>query len=159
MTLSRIALAVTLFLCATAASASEFKLGDLSVAGPWTRATPGGATVAGGYLTITNKGTEADRLTGGTLTGADKVEIHEMKMDGDKMQMRRVDGGLEIKPGETVALTPGSYHLMFFGLKAPIATGADIKGTLAFEKAGNLDVDYKVEPIGAKEPSHHGGAH
>ena len=60
---------------------------------PWTRATPDGATVGVGYLTISNNGKEADGLIGGTFEGADKIEIHEMKMDGDKMIMRQLKDG------------------------------------------------------------------
>jgi hypothetical protein len=71
-------------------------------------ATPEGETVGAGYMKITNNGKEADRLTGGTFESADKVEVHEMKMEGDKMTMRQLADGLEIKPGETVELNPGS---------------------------------------------------
>jgi copper(I)-binding protein len=139
-------------LCGTA-WAHQFKIGDLVIGHPWTRATPGGASVGAGYLKITNNGKEADRLTGGTLDGADTVEIHEMKMEGDTMIMRQAEQGVEIKPGETIEFKPGSYHLMFIGLKKPIAQGPNIKGTLNFEKAGSVAVEYKVEGLGAQEPT------
>jgi copper(I)-binding protein len=134
-------------------SAHEFKQGDLVIAHPWTRATPGGATVGVGYVSITNNGKEADRLTGGTFDGADHIEIHEMKMAGDTMKMRQLADGVEIGPGATVKFAPGSYHLMFVGLTKPIAQGANIKGSLTFAKAGSVAVEYKVESIGAMESS------
>jgi copper(I)-binding protein len=137
------------------ASAREFKAGDLVIGHPWTRATPEGASVGVAYLKITNNGKTADRFTGGTFDGAERVEIHEMKMTGEKMTMRRLPDGVTIQPGETVELAPESYHLMLRGLTKPIAQGPNIKGTLTFEKAGSVDVDYKVEAPGASMSADH----
>ena len=141
-TLAAIALAVP-------ALAHGFKAGDLDIGHPWSRATPNGAKVGGGYLTIKNNGTASDRLIGASLTTADHGEIHEMKMDNGVMQMRPLEKGIEIKPGETVTFAPGGYHLMFMGLKEPMKEGALVKGQLKFEKAGTVDVEFKVEAIGA----------
>ena len=57
------------------------------------------------------------------------------------MKMRPVEGGLEIKPGETVTLKPGSLHVMFMDLKHPLETGSMVEATLQFEKAGTVEVD------------------
>ena len=133
------------------------KLGSLTITAPWTRATPRGAQVAGGYVRITNTGTQADRLTGGAFDLSARVEVHEMAMDGSIMRMRQLSGGLEIKPGETVELKPGGLHLMFMDLKSPVATGKPVKGRLTFEKAGSIDVDFVVAPIGAASPAASGG--
>ncbi|MBX9711708.1 MAG: copper chaperone PCu(A)C [Xanthobacteraceae bacterium] len=138
---------------ATPAFAHGYKIGDLSIGHPWARATPGGAKIGGGYLTITNNGSAPDRLTGGALSAADHVELHEMKMDGGVMQMRPIEGGVEIKPGETVKFEPSGNHLMFMGLKEPLKQGDMVKGQLTFEKAGTVDVEYKVDAIGASGPS------
>lgn len=123
--------------------------GELVVTNPWTRATPNGATVGAGYFTITNKSARNDRLTGGTFEGADHVEIHEIKMNGSVMTMRHLKSGLEIKAGKSVTFSPGSYHLMFIGLNKLLEKDSSAKGVLTFEKAGNIDVEYKVEAIGA----------
>jgi uncharacterized protein YcnI len=138
-------------------SAKTFKSGGITVEAPWSRATPGGAQVAGGYLKITNGGKEADRLTGGSFPNAARFEIHEMKTEGGVMTMRPVAGGLEIKPGETVEFKPGGYHLMFMGLKGSLKEGQTVKGTLVFEKAGTLAVEYRVGPIGGGAPAAGGG--
>ncbi|HTS42567.1 MAG TPA: copper chaperone PCu(A)C [Xanthobacteraceae bacterium] len=148
-------LAAVLAFAASTASANNYKVGSLEIENPWTRATPKGAPVASGYLKITNKGTAADRLISGTVTAADHVEIHEMAMMSGMMKMRPVAGGLEIKPGETVELKPGSYHLMFMRLKHPLEKGQRVKGTLTFEKAGPVDVEFVVNAIGAKAPGEH----
>src|SRR5262245_8568254 len=99
-------------LIAADAHAQDYKAGPLVIAHPWTRATPKSATVAGGYLTITNTGSAPDRLTGGSAEVARKFEIHEMSMDGGVMKMRELKNGVEIPPGATVELKPGSYHIM-----------------------------------------------
>jgi periplasmic copper chaperone A len=127
-----------------------YKLGQLVLEAPWARATPEGAQVAGGYLKITNAGKEADRLIGGSLPLAASVEVHQMSMSDGVMQMGKMEQGLEIKPGQTVELKPGSYHLMFMGLREGLKQGQTIKGTLQFEKAGSIEVAFHVAPIGAK---------
>jgi hypothetical protein len=132
-----------------------YKVGDLTVASPWTRATPGGAKIAGGYLKITNGGKSADRLVSVTSAGADRVEIHEMSMTDGVMRMRPLADGLTIKPGETVEFKPGGFHLMFLDIKRPLKQGDALKATLKFEKAGTLDVSLNVNAMGATgEPAH-----
>ncbi len=139
----------------TVAAAQTVKAGPLTLAQPWSRATPGGAKVGGGYLTITNAGPTPDRLVGGSFPFAAKVEVHEMRMDGDVMRMKPVEGGLEIGPGATVELKPGGFHLMFMDLKEPLKEGQTIKGTLVFEKAGSVAVEYAVRGMGGAASSEH----
>ena len=111
--------------------------------------TPKNAPVAGGYLKITNTGATPDRFVGGSTEVAKRFEIHEMKMDGGVMKMRELKDGLEIPPGATVELKPGSYHIMMLSLSRPLAKGERIKGSLVFEKAGKADVEFAVEALGA----------
>jgi hypothetical protein len=138
---------------AGAAQADDVMAGSLKISAPWARATPKGAAVGGGYMTITNTGTAPDRLIGGSTDVAGKFSIHEMKMDNGVMKMRPVEGGLEIKPGETVKLDPGGYHIMLMGMKQQLKEGEHFKATLDFEKAGKVNVDFAVAGIGAM----HGG--
>src|SRR5262245_28121050 len=118
------------------ALAHDYNVGSLNIGHPWARATPKGAAVAGGYLKITNKGKEADRLIGGSAEFAGRFEIHEMSDEGGVMKMRHLPKGIEIKPGETVELKPGSIHVMFMDLKTPLVKDQKPrpKGTLVFEK-------------------------
>ncbi|KTT92292.1 hypothetical protein NS44R_14720, partial [Mammaliicoccus sciuri] len=115
------------------AAAEDVKAGDLVITQAWTRATPNGAKIGGGYLTIENKGTTPDRLVSGTADVAGKVEVHEMSMDNGVMKMRALDKGLAIEPGKTVKLAPGGYHLMMFDLKNPLKQGDKVPVTLEFE--------------------------
>jgi copper(I)-binding protein len=144
-----IVLAAILALAANAAAAHDYKVGPLEIKHPWARATPKGAAVGGGYMTIVNNGTTADRLISFSSPAAGRFEIHEMRMNNGVMQMRPVSNGLEIKPGATLEFKPGSYHLMFMQLTAPFVQGHNVKATLVFEKAGTLEVEYTVEAIGA----------
>ncbi|TAJ82328.1 copper chaperone PCu(A)C [Reyranella sp.] len=153
MTIRRWLLAAAIATFALPAFAHDYKVGSLEIGNPWTRATPPSAQSGGGFLTITNKGTAPDRLVAVRSTASNKAEIHEMRMDGNVMRMRELEKGLEIPPGATVELKPGSYHLMFMELKAPFAKDAKIPATLVFEKAGSVDVELSVAAMGAASPA------
>src|ERR1700743_2748514 len=146
-----------LFASATAAPAraQEVKASVLVITQAWARATPSGAKIGGGYLTIENKGSTPDRLIGGSADVAGKVEVHEMAMKNGVMTMRPLDNGLTIDPGKTVKLAPGGYHLMMFDLKSPLKQGDTVPVTLKFEKAGEVKVSLAVQGVGAQGP---GGA-
>jgi len=150
---TRILFACVLSLAAGVAAAQEFKAGQLEIDQPWSRATPKGAKVAAGYLTIKNTGTDPDRLVSVTSAAASKSEIHEMSMEKGVMKMRPVPGGIEIKPGETVELKPNSFHIMMMGLKQPIVRGKPFKASLTFEKAGSVEVEFAVVAPGAPPPA------
>jgi periplasmic copper chaperone A len=145
------------FLCAglfglavTTAHARDYKAGSLDIADPWSRATPKGSSVAAGYMKIKNTGSAPDRLISGSSDVASKFEVHEMTMENGVAKMRPVKGGLEIKPGDTVELKPGSFHVMFVDLKKPLTAGDHIKATLVFEKVGSVNVEYDVLAMGAE---------
>lgn len=126
------------------AQAHEVKVGDLIIGHPWARQSPMGADVAAGFMTIANTGKEEDRLVNATALNVPTVQLHEMKMEGDVMKMAEIPGGIVIPPGATVELKPMSLHIMFMNLKAPIKEGEVITGTLTFEKAGAVNVEYEV---------------
>ena len=154
MTFKSIVLAVCLACAAGGAGAADYTQGPITVGNPWARATPKSAPVAGGYLTITNKGTVPDRLIGGSVAFAGRFEVHEMTTEQGVMRMRPVGtGGLEIKPGETVQLKPGGLHVMFLDLKKPLQVGERPKASLVFEKAGTVEVEFAVEPMGGPPPA------
>ena len=155
------AFACAAFLAALFASplrAEEVKAGDLVITQAWSRATPGGAKIAGGYLTIENKGAASDRLVSGAAEISGKVEVHEMSMKNGVMTMRSLDKGLAIEPGKTVSLAPGGYHLMLMDLKGPLKQGDKVPVTLEFEKAGKVKLSLDVQAVGAQAPGGHSGA-
>ena len=148
--------AVALALAASAAAAAEYKVGGLQIREPWARATPKGAEVAAGYMTIVNAGTQADRLIGGSTVVAGRFEIHEMAIKEGVMQMRPVASGLEIRPGMTVELKPGGLHAMWLDLRRPLAAGERVRGSLVFERAGKVEIEYQIQPIGGAPQGHSG---
>ena len=119
--------------------------GDLELTAGVTRAMLPGQPVGGGFVTITNKGGEEDRLVSATSPEAGEVQMHEMAMEGDVMKMRQLNDGIVIPAGETVELKPGGLHLMFYKVSEPFKEGATVNVTLTFEKAGAVDL---VLPIG-----------
>lgn len=142
-------LLMLLFALAQPLYAHGFKAGSIKIEHPWSRATPEGAKVAAGYVTFKNEGTEADRLVSATADIAGKVEIHEMAVNAEGvMTMRPVTGGVEIPAGETVELKPGSFHIMFMDLRGRPLEGETFNGSLTFEKAGSVDVEFAVEAMG-----------
>jgi periplasmic copper chaperone A len=152
MTSSLVAAALMAFV-ATSARAEDVKAGDLVITQAWTRATPGGAKIGGGFLTIENKGSTPDKLVGVSADAAGKVEVHEMATEGGVMKMRPVEGGIAIEPGKTVKLAPGGLHLMMMDLKSPLKQGDKLPVTLQFEKAGKVAVTLDVQGVGAPGPS------
>jgi copper(I)-binding protein len=132
--------------------AEDAKAGDLVISQAWSRATPNGAKIGAGYLTIENKGTTADKLVGVSGDVSPRIEVHEMSMNNGVMKMRPVDGGLTIDPGKTVKLGPGGFHLMIMDLKNPLKQGDKLPLTLQFEKAGKVAVTLDVQGVGAQGP-------
>jgi len=126
---------------------AQTKVGNLQIIKPSARATAPGQSISSAYLTIENKGTTADRLVSVSFSRAKEVQLHEMKMDGDKMMMRQMTG-IEIPANGTVELKPGGYHLMLMGLDSPIKDGEQLKMTLQFEKAGKVDVVFPSQARG-----------
>jgi copper(I)-binding protein len=137
------------------AARQEFALGDLLVTGAFTRAMLPNAPVGGGYMTITNRGSEPDRLIGARTEVTDKVELHDMKVVQGVMEMTPLPDGLEIPAGHTVALAPGGLHMMFIGPRAPFREGECLAVVLQFSRAGELPVMLSVAPVGATAPPDH----
>ena len=143
---------LALGLASLAAQAHDYKLGSLSIGHPWARPTGAGQATGGAYMKIANAGGD-DKLLSVSSDAAKSVELHEMKMEGDVMKMRQVDG-IVLKAGQTVELKPGGYHVMLVGLKAPLKVGDKIPAKLKFEKAGEVDVTLNVDALGADAPEH-----
>lgn len=141
-----------LALMGSAPALAEQDSGSIVITRAWSRATPKGAKVAAGYVTIENHGSRPDRLLAASSAAAAKVEIHQMTTQDGVMMMRPVDGGLLIPPDQTVTLAPGGDHIMFIGLTAPFEEGQRIPVSLNFERSGKIDVTFEVGPVGATSP-------
>jgi copper(I)-binding protein len=132
----------------------SYMAGNIMIEQVWSPATPNGAATGAAYLTVMNHGSAPDTLTGGSSPVAGKIEVHQMSSANGVMSMRLAAGGIEIPAGATVTLGPqANYHLMLTGLKAPLVRGAHVPATLNFAKAGPVQVELAVAPIGARAPA------
>jgi len=131
------------------AMAADYKLGALTVAQPTARPSMGSGRASVAYFVVTNDGAAPDRLMKAESPVAASVELHTHLRDGDVMRMRPV-AAIDLPPGRTVALEPGSFHVMLIGVKQPLKAGDKFPMTLTFEKAGKLDIEVPVEAPGAK---------
>ncbi len=131
-----------------ASSAHSYTVGSLDIGHPWSRETPAGIKVGGGYLTVKNSAKNSDRLLAVTSDIAKRIEIHEMAIQDGIMKMRKLENGLDIPAQGEVTLKPGSYHLMLLDLSQPLKEGESFKATLQFEKAGSVEVSFKIEAMG-----------
>ena len=125
-------------LLSLAASAS---LAQVKVDQAWARPTVPGQQGGGGFLSITSP--TGDRLIGGSTPLAERFELHTMAMKGNVMEMRQLDA-IDLPAGKTVEFKPGGLHVMFIGLKQPLAIGSKVPVTLKFEKAGEVKVEFDV---------------
>lgn len=126
---------------------------NISVTEVWARATMPGQKVSGAYMTLQ---ADADaKLVGASSTAVPRVEIHEMKMDGDIMRMREVTA-IALPKGKAVLLEPGGYHIMLMNLPKPIAAGDLIPLTLTIESGGKRQtVEVKAEARAPNQPMQH----
>jgi hypothetical protein len=126
--------------------------GSIELSGGFARAMLPGQKVGGGYITIANTGDRPDRLLSVSSPMAGGGSVHEMTMKGDVMTMRELKEGIEIPAGGTIALAPGSTHLMFTEVAEPFAQGGVVPVTLTFERAGTVELSLPIAAPGAKAP-------
>ena len=150
--------AAMLFACvfgSSAVSAHDYALKSLRIDHPFARATPPGAKVGGVFVTVENTGTQSDRLLSVSTPMAGVAELHQMSVDAGVMRMRGV-AALEVRPGETLQLKPGGYHVMLSELRQPLKVGDRFPMTLKFQNAGAVEVSVWVEAMGAGSSAAHG---
>ena len=131
-----------LWVCAAFTAHAQVEVSDA-----WVRATGQGQKATGVFMNLTAK--KATRLVGvkADLTGS--AEVHEMKMEKDVMKMQAVKS-LDLPAGQTVALKPGSYHVMLMDLKAPVAEDSQVVLTLLFEDAAGVKTQKEVKAVAKK---------
>lgn len=137
-------LALAFALLASPLAAHEYKIADLVIDHPFAASSAKGVKAGAGYMEITNTGDTVDRLV---MVKADfpMVQIHASVEEDGVARMIHLDNGVELLPGETVALAPGGLHVMFMGLTDPLVAGEKVEATLVFEQAGEVDVVFNIE--------------
>ena len=132
---------------------SKDSLADVAVQNAWVRTTVPGQKGTGAFMSLTAKSDL--RLVGASSAVAGVAEVHEMKMNGDVMQMRAV-AGVDLPAGKAVALQPGGFHVMLLDLKTALPKNTTVPLTLLFKDAKGMQskVDLMV-PVATTAP---GGA-
>ena len=140
--------AMTTLLMTTSAFAA-----DVEVSNVWARASAGMANAGAAFMAIHNPNTQDHTLVDAATDVAKRVELHTHTMVDGVMQMRQVEGGINVPAGETVMLQPGGFHVMLMGLNAPLKEGTSFPLTLTFTGDRTMTVDVQV-----MSPSAMGGA-
>lgn len=137
----------------SAVFAHDYTVGSIKIDHPWSRATVAGIPNGVAYFVLENKGDSDDRLVSAASPVAAKVELHTHLKEGEIVRMRQVDA-VDIPAGETVALEPGSFHVMLMGLKEPLEQGDSFPLTLEFDQAGSVTVDVTIDLMGSSKAGH-----
>ena len=64
--------------------------------------------------------------------------------------------GYDIPAKGSFELKPNGSHLMLVDLKRPLKEGEKVPVVLKFEKAGEVEVEFQVAPLGGSGPGHAG---
>lgn len=125
-------------------AAHEATIDDLTIIHPMAFETSKSAKAGAGYMMISNDGDTDDRLLE-VRADFPRVMLHNTEEKDGIARMIHVES-LDLPAGEIVALEPGGHHVMFMGLNGdPFEAGEEIPATLVFEKAGELNVTFKIE--------------
>lgn len=134
-----------------ALSSSALFAQTVDVKDAWARATVPGQKATGAFMKLTAK--DGAKLVAVSSPAAGVAEVHEMKMDGDVMKMRAVQGGLDLPAGKAVELKPGGYHVMLMDLKAPLAKDSTVALTLVFKDAKGVESKQELSvPVSTAAP-------
>lgn len=149
MKLSRSILNAAICAALTLASATAAHA-QVTVKEPWVRGTVASQKATGAFMQLST--TEAVRLVEARSGAAKIVEIHEMRMEGDRMMMQAVPG-LDLVPGKTLELKPGGYHVMLIDVVKPLNAGDKVPLTLVLEgkdkKRIQVEVSAEVRALNA----------
>ena len=140
----RSTIAVLAVVLASPLAAKDIRAGSIVISDPVLRVASLQARTGAGFMTISNSGTQADRLLSATSDIAAVTQLHATVREGNVMQMREQAQGIVIPAAGRVAFAPGGLHVMFIGIKAPVAPGQMVNVRLTFEKAGAVDLALPV---------------
>ena len=154
-----VVLSMTGIQAALAQPTPGYRAGGILVDAPWSREAPAGAKRTVGYMRISNTGSQPDRLVDGTVAATGRFELHRSVTVDGITRMQALAEGLEIRPGETVEFKPGAMHAMLVDLPRAPKAGDTIKGTLVFERAGPVEIEYQVGGPGSRSAPVMAGHH
>lgn len=124
--------------------------GEVSVKDPWVRQNPPGASVTAAYMVIENTGGAGDELLEVGCGCSASSSLHVTEMNEEGMAMKKV-ASIKIPAGESVALSPGGYHVMLEGLSGDIKESVILE--LKFRSGARISVTAPV--LNPQEANHH----
>ena len=134
-----------LLLPAGYASAEDYRLGELTIASPWSMELPPNAPTVAAYFVIHNNGSTADTLLSVDTPIAGLAQLHEHVHANGLMKMQQVPS-VEVAAGGDAVFAPMGYHVMLLELqdKSKLTDGQTFPLTLHFEKGGEVTVQVPV---------------
>ena len=109
-----------------AASAEQYRIGDLVIESPWSREMPPVAETGAVWFLVENRGA-ADRIVSADSPIAAETELHAHEVEDGVVKMRRL-ASVEVPAGSETAFAPGGRHVMLIGLEEPLVAGAQPPG-------------------------------
>jgi len=138
-----------ILLATTVTSAQHYEAGNIDIQSPWSRELPPTSPNGAVYLTLTNHGTQPDKLLSASTDVAELVEIHSHILEDGMMKMRRVES-VDLPPHKAVLFAPGGYHFMLIGLKRPLEADDRFQLLLEFEQNSQALVEVVVQSSDAQ---------
>ena len=133
--------------------------GALEVKDPWIRAAPPVVKVLAAYMTIENNSDNGLSVVGAESPFFKRIEIHNTVIEEGLARMLRQDR-IDLAPHGSIAFSPGGYHFMLLGRKAPINIGDSVEMTLILDNGDRLPLEAPVRSgmemqQGEMDHSHH----
>ena len=98
----------------------------------WVAAAPPGAEELSAYLVLSNPGTSAVKLTGGTTALAGQLMLMTTGHDAAGRDTMQMAAALKVPAGGSLKILPGTAHLMLRFLKRQPQPGETVAVTLRF---------------------------
>lgn len=119
---------------------------------------PPGGMMAAGYMHVRNGTGEPVWLTAAQVTGFDKTDMHENRMESGMMRMREV-AEVEVPSGQSVVFEPGGLHLMLSQPDESVSSGTSSLLTLSVRDAAGavreFSANVAVQSMGMEKHAHH----
>jgi periplasmic copper chaperone A len=126
-------------------SSAQLSAGEpkMYVSHAWVQEAPPSAEVLAGYMDLQNQSPQAQTLLGARSADFKSVMLHQTVSKGGMAHMNHIPQ-IEIKPGSTLQLTPGGYHLMLMSPKKELRQGDQVEVLLEFNGGLVMPVKLKV---------------
>jgi copper(I)-binding protein len=121
--------------------------GDIAAGHGWAYENTEMAHAVEVYFTVTNTGDEPDRLIASSVDFADRTEIQAQVLGEDGVLKTRSIDAVEVAPGQTLTFQPGGMRLVLMSVQRQFDHGQQFDLSLAFERAGTLEIDILIEEV------------